>query len=390
MLAEVTAHRRFLHQIPELDVNLSQTLILITGVLRGCRCEYFSPTDGCVCVWFDFGRPETVAFRADMDALPVQEATGAAYSSRHPGAAHADGHDGHAAMALSLAQWISGVSDRTVKKIDDNSETVLWRAREENFPRNILIIFQPSRAAGGADVLCRTGILRRYHVSRVFALKLWPGAPEGVIASRPGALMARSNEINIQISGESVHFARADEGRDALLAGVEFLRRAREMADAAPPPCILRFGVMNSGDSRDMVSGQTELKGVLRTYRDETYQYCRESLIRISGEISRETGCPVSVGLSDGWDAVWNPEDFYCHISNYLSKRFHHAQIIRELDNPVLASEDFAFYQQRAPGILFFLGLGDAPELYSPAFDFHDEIILPAGLEFLKQLALCE
>ena len=412
-LSEVTAHRRYLHQIPELDANPAQTLALISGVLRGHRCEYFFPTEGGLCVWFDFGKPETVAFRADLDASPVQEATGVDYSSRNPGRAHVRGHDGHAAMALSLAQWISRISTRKVSREisgESGDYVISWEAREKDFPRNILILFQPPKAAGGAEALCRTGILERYRVTRIFALRIWPGVPEGVIASRPGAFMARSNDIDIKITGQSARISYTDKKRDknqdnnqdkkrdknygagfdasqdALLTGAEFLRRAQIMADNAPPPCVLKFGVMRSGGDRNFISGETILQGGLRTYQETTYQYCRESLIQISGELSRETGCQISVSMSDGWDAVWNHEKLYKNILNNLNKN--NKIKLLKLKNPVLASEDFSFYQNRTPGVLFFLGVGDAPELYSPAFDFHDELVLPKGLEFLQNLAL--
>ena len=363
MLSEVTAHRRFLHQIPELDDQLPQTLALVNGVLRGYRCNTFSPMDGCVCAWFDYGKPETVAFRANMDALPLQEATGAPYSSRHPGRTHACGHDGHTAVALCLAQWLAG--------------------RTEALPRNVLVIFQPSEeTTGGADRLCRTGILDDYHVTRIFGLQLWPGLPEGIAYSRPGALMARSNEITVKITGRSAPLSHWEEGQDALLAGIRFVQEAYDLTRRLPPPCVLRFGKMVSGTVRNAVSGETTLEGSLRTYQDATFEAVRDGLGRIGADIERKTGCHVATRFGSGYPAVWNDEELYEAVRTGLGP-----DAPALLDRPSLAAEDFSFYQRQIPGVFFFLGIGDTPELHAPNFDFDDEYVLPLGVEFMKKLA---
>ena len=370
MLPEVTAHRRFLHQIPELDDQLPQTLALVNGVLRGHRCQTFSPMDGCVCAWFDYGKAETAAFRGEMDALPLQEATGAPYSSRHPGRMHACGHDAHTAMALSLAQWLS--------------------EKPKGLSRNVLVIFQPSEeTTGGADRLCRTGILDDYHVTRIFGLHLWPGLPKGEIYSRAGGLMSRSNDVTVRITGKSVPLAHWEEGRDALLAGVRFVNAAYDLAEDVPQPCILRFGKFSSGNVRDAVSGETEIAGNLRTYAKETYDECMDGLKRIAVQVSKTTGCQVGIHLSTGYPAVWNHEALFEAVRAGLEPEAGlEESILHPLEKPVLATEDFSFYQKRVPGVFFFLGAGDTPELRSPNFDFDDEAVLPKGVEFLKRLAM--
>ena len=365
MLSSAVIHRRALHRIPELDNCLPETTAYVRSALEALPCTVSSPIPGSVCAFFDAGRAETAAFRADLDALPVTEATGLPYASVHPGIMHACGHDGHAAMALALAESLV--------------------PRLSSLPRNVLLLFQPAEeTTGGADPLCRAGVLEDHAVTRVFGLHLWPGLPAGAVYARPGAMMARSNEVTVTITGKSVHLSRAAEGLDALTAGAEYLRRAYALVDSLPPeePRVLRFGKMVSGTVRNAVSGRTVLEGSLRTYREETYRFCREGLEALGEAIASETGCGAEVYLNEGYPAVWNHEALYETVCRALEP-----DAPALLDAPALAAEDLSFYQRRVPGLFFFLGVGDTPELHAPNFCFDDEAVLPKGASFLEKLA---
>lgn len=360
----VIKYRRALHRIPELDDRLPETCDYVRSALASFDLEAFSPIPSSVCSYVDAGRPETVAFRADMDALPIREATGLSYASSHPGAMHACGHDGNTAMILALAEYTA--------------------AHKAELPRNVLFLFQPSEeTTGGAERLCGTGLLEQFRAARVFAMHLWPKLREGEVYSRPGPIMARSNEVTVTLTGKSVHIGRAAEGIDALTAGADYLRRAYAMADGLPgaEPVVLRFGKMTSGTVRNAVSGETRLEGSLRTFRDETQALCRRGLERIGRELGEETGCGVEVFLSEGYPAVWNHEDLFEAVRSALPE-------VRTLDAPTLTAEDFSFYQRRVPGVFFLLGVGDTAELHSPEFCFDDEAVLPKGLAFLKKLLM--
>ena len=362
MLPSVVIHRRALHRIPELSDQLPETVNYVRSVLSALRCEITSPIPGAVCAWFDAGKAETVAFRADMDALPEEERTGLPYASVHPGTMHACGHDGHTAMALALAEYVS----------EHLSE----------LPRNVLFLFQPAEETfGGARPLCETGILEAHRVARVFGLHLWPGLEAGTLFTRPGPLMARANELKVTITGHSVHISRASQGRDALAAGVDFYQRAAALAASAPPPRVLGFGKFVSGTVRNAVSGETVMEGTLRTYHEDTYAICREGLERIAREVGEKSGCAVDLQISDGYPPVWNHEGLYEQLCRQLGP-----SAPRLLAEPVLAAEDFSFYQSRVPGVFCFLGVGDTAELHAPEFCFDDELVLPRGVEFLKKL----
>ncbi len=365
-MLSVVAYRRALHRVPELDDRLPETCAYVRAALARFGLEPFSPIPSGICAFLDAGRPETVAFRADMDALPVQEATGLPFASAHPGMMHACGHDGHTALVLALAEYAAG--------------------HRESLPRNVLFLFQPSEeTTGGAKRLCEAGVLERYGVRRVFGLHLWPGLEAGKAYCRPGPVMARSNEVTVTLTGKSVHIGRAAEGIDALAAGAEYLRRARTLAEGltGDVPVVLGFGRMASGAVRNAVSGETRLEGTLRTFRDETQALCRQGLEQIGRDIASETGCAVDVYLSEGYPPVWNDEALFETVGAALGD-------LRCLEAPSLTAEDFSFYQRRVPGLFFFLGVGDTAELHSPEFRFDDELVLPKGLELLKRLLMLE
>ena len=164
--------RRALHRIPELDRHLPKTMDYLKNALSGLKCQVFSPMEGALCAWFDYGQPSAIAFRSDADALPVEETTKAPYASTHPGQMHACGHDGHMAILLELARRLNG---------------------KEQLSHNVLLVFQPAEeTTGGARDICRTHVFRDYHVEAIFALHLWPGLEKGVIASRKEEMMSRS------------------------------------------------------------------------------------------------------------------------------------------------------------------------------------------------------
>jgi len=357
---QLIADRRGLHRIPELDRTLPETMAYLKSALSGLDCEVFSPMEGALCAWFDFGRDKAIAFRADADALPIQERTGAAYASRHEGKMHACGHDGHMAILLELA-----------RRLD----------RKQSLPHNVLLVFQPAEeTTGGARDLCACGMFETYGVQAIFGLHLWPGLAPGVIASRKNELMARSCEVTVDIMGRSAHIARAAEGIDALAAGVELYRRAAAMEQALPDTVfrLLKFGKFQSGTVRNALSAHTHMEGSLRAFQDDVFERMQAGLRAIGEQIQREVGCTVTIHMSSGYPAVMNP--------GVLFDRARKAAAFAELDAPSMTAEDFSWYQRSLPGLFFFLGVGDTPALHADTFDF-DETILLKGVQFFEKLA---
>ena len=352
--------RRALHRIPELDRNLPETMAYLKNALKDLNCEVFSPVPGALCAWFDFGARDAIAFRCNADALPVVERTKLPYASRHPGRMHACGHDGHMAILLELARRLS---------------------KKEALPHNVLLIFQPAEETTGcAREICASGIFPKYKVEAIFGMNLWPGLPEGMIASRCDEMMSRSCEVKVDIYGKSSHIATPEEGVDALAAGVEFYRKAVAMEKALPKKVfrLLKFGKFESGTVCNAISDHTRMEGSLRAFQDDVFYTMRAGLVSIGKEIERSTGCTVNIYMNDGYPAILNPRDLHEHVRKAVG--------FFELDRPSMVTEDFSWYQRSLPGMFFFLGAGDVPALHSDEFNFNEEVLLK-GVEFFEELA---
>ena len=357
---QIFADRHALHRIPELQLDLPKTQAYLKEALSSLSCRVFCPCNSALCAFFDFGAAETIAFRADMDALPISEKTGAEYASTHPGVMHACGHDGHMAILLELA-----------RRLD----------RKESLPHNVLLIFQPGEESpGGAKPICDTGVLEEHGVKAVFGLHLWPGLEKGKVFSRRQELMARASEVTLDIYGKSAHIAKASEGIDSLMAGAEFYIRAMEMEHQVPQGVfrLLKFGKFHSGTVRNALSAHTHLEGSLRAFQDAIFEAMAQNLRDIAADVEAKYGCTINLHLADGYPAVLNDDAVFDGVSR--------CHPVEELAEPCMTAEDFAWYQKHVPGVFFFLGLGDTPALHADTFDF-DENLLLTGADFFEKLA---
>lgn len=335
--------RRDLHRIPELDFDLPQTIAYVERVLGGLACEVTHPCRGCVCAYFDAHAERTAAIRADMDALPIEEKTDAAFASEHPGRMHACGHDAHMAMALAAAVEV----DRTL------------RERPGVLKQNVLFVFQPAEeTTGGAKTVCESGIFERYGADRIFGFHVWPDLPAGTIASCAGPLLARSSETHIHIHGQSIHIAKTygvptAESHDAALAAARFLVAERTLMDelGAEEPCICKFGLVEAGTVCNAVAGEAHVAGSLRVFTDSMFDRAREGIRRVLDEACASCGCTYDLDFAEGYPPVDNDPALFASIEPLLPG-------LELVEEPLLIAEDFAFYQRHLPGVFFLLGTG--------------------------------
>lgn len=371
-LERLTRWRRDLHRIPELDFELPETLTYVRRVLGGLSCEVLEPCASSVCAWFDLGRERTVALRSDMDALPVTERTGATYASACPGRMHACGHDGHMAMALAAATWVDDVVSGRVPGVGAG-----------DLPRNVLVVFQPAEeTTGGAALVCASGVFERCRAERIFGFHLWPDLPAGVVASRPGALLARSSEVTVEFAGRSSHIARWREGRDALAAVARFVPSAEALCGRLQKelgePCLLRFGRLEAGTVRNAIAGAARAEGSLRIFSDAMFDRARAAVTVLAENAAKTEGCAVEITFSEGYPPVTNDAALFSVAERALTE-------LRRIDEPLLIAEDFAFYQRALPGVFMLLGTGTGTPLHADTFDF-DERVLLAGVDAYRRL----
>ncbi len=337
----LSQYRRQLHQIPELDTCLPKTVAFVQGVLQPLGCEIFSPTQGSLCAFFDLGKRETVAFRADMDALPITEENAVPYASAHEGRMHACGHDAHMAILLALAQNLQGAK------------------------RNVLLIFQPAEeTTGGAKAICQSGILEKYHVCEIYALHVWPELEKHRVAASCRGMMARSAEVTVEFFGKRAHIAKAEQGVDALLAAASFVVEAKKIEFDG----VLGFGCMQSGTVRNAVSDYARLEGSLRCHDDAVFAQTVEALRALLPNEAK-------LSVSEGYAPMVND-------GALLDKAKGLFPIVPA--EPSFLTDDFSEFLNCVPGIYFRLGLGGGA-LHTPTFDF-DEAVLQTGLNLWRAL----
>ncbi|SCZ77595.1 M20 metallopeptidase family protein [Acidaminobacter hydrogenoformans] len=361
-------HRRALHQIPEVgfqEFKTQQYLISSLKSLEGVVVEVVAKTG--VLAWIQGRSEQSVAFRADMDALEVTEKTGLPYASGHTGKMHACGHDGHMTMALLLAQSLSERRDRLEK--------------------SVLIIFQPAEEGpGGAKVLVEAGILEKYKVEAVYGYHLFPEIASGTFATRSGPIMAMTGEFDIEITGMSAHGAMPHLGSDALLAASSIVSVLQSVVSRNVKPteaAVLTVGKMFSGEKRNVIAGQARLEGTFRAFSKEVFEQAVARMETIVRSVAEGYGCDAHVEIRPMYPPVINDTALAALFTDAVGKEF-----VLEIE-PQMLAEDFAYYQEAVPGLFVFVGCRDAAKghifgLHHECFNFDESVLLNGVAAMLK------
>ena len=355
-MCKLLEYYEYLHAHPELSRQEHHTADFLVQTLT--RMGYAPVRIGETGVYADLVADPAlpwVLMRSDMDALPVTEETGAAYASRNPGVMHACGHDSHMAMLLSAAE----------------------KLREKKLPQNVRFLFQPAEeGVTGAVEMVAAGAVPA-NTAAVFGMHVWPGVPKGKVLVKAGPLMASTTTIQIRSRGLSAHCGTRERGRDALMTMAKILVRSKEAeALANGDGSILFFGMLQSGTSHNIVASEAFMKGTLRTYDPKTRE---RVLAKLEEIIAPEYGTEAEAVYSSFAPAVINPEPLAEQVQKLLPN------VVTEIE-PTRIAEDFSRYQQVAPGVLMWLGVGDTPSLHNSKFLVPKEI-LPLGVDAWVRLA---
>jgi amidohydrolase len=381
-LPDLVAIRHDLHRHPELGYEEHRTCGVVKRELEQAGVEYVGDLAGGTGVMGHLAgqADKAVGLRADMDALPIEEETGAVYASTSPGTMHACGHDGHTTILIGAARVLAQIA----------SETPL--------PRPVSFAFQPAEegGAGGKRMVeegCLAGNVLGPPVENMFGLHGWPRQPLGTVGTRVGPLLAAADKLHITVRGVGSHAAFPHVSRDPIVAAASMISSLQTIAARNVDPLdsiVISITKIEGGTTHNIIPGAVQLMGTVRTLTPETHQIAQQRIHEVAANIAQAHGCEADVDYELGYPVTLNDEAAVQIFTEVARETLGPPRVLT-LDNPVMGGEDFAFYCHQVPSCFFTLGLRpegvDAyPELHQPTFDFNDDAIA-TGIEMFCRLA---
>jgi amidohydrolase len=370
---EITAWRRDLHAHPELQYDVHRTAGGVSEKLKSFGCDDVVTGIGRTGVVGVIrgrkpGGAKVIGMRADMDALPIEEASGVAYKSTVPGKMHACGHDGHTAMLLGAAKYL---------------------AETRNFAGTAVVIFQPAEEGGaGARAMMDDGLFDRFGIEEVFGMHNYPGMPIGQFAIRPGPMMASSDTISVDIEGIGGHAARPHFAVDTVLVGAQIVNQLQSVVSRNVDPldaAVISICMFQAGHANNVIPQHAKLRGTARSLSPKVRDLLQRRVREVVEGTARAYGANAELTYTTGYPVLVNEE----------RKTAFAASVAREVAGkdkvntdcaPLMGAEDFAFMLQERPGAFIYIGNGNSAQLHNPAYDFNDEAI-PAGTSYWVRLA---
>jgi hippurate hydrolase len=373
--SEIAAWRRDLHAHPELMYDLPRTSAFIADKLTAFGCDEVATgigRSGVVGVIrgrkaANGGAPAAVALRADMDALPVTEATGASYASLTPGQMHACGHDGHTAMLLGAAKYLT--------------ET-------RNFAGNAVLVFQPAEEGGaGARAMMEDGLLERFGIEQIYGMHNFPGLPVGQFATRPGSLMAASDYLEINVEGRGGHAARPHQTVDALLVGAQIVNQVQSIVARNVDPvnsAVISICTFKAGHTDNVTPQTAHLTGTARSLSGQVQDLVETRLREVVEGIARIHGATATLEYERNYPVLVNDVRATAFAAG-VARAVAGNDKVDDVMAPLMIAEDFSFLTQARPGAYIFIGNGDSAGLHHPAYDFCEDAI-PFGVSYWARL----
>lgn len=372
--------RRELHRHPEVSFQEHDTTRFVIEKLKELGIPVEQPLEtGCVGILKGGKESDRViALRADIDALAMQEEGEhkQEFLSQRPGCAHCCGHDAHTANLLGAARILSDL--------------------KEELEGTVLLIFQPGEETlpGGGRLLCETGFLQKAGVQKIIGLHTFPGLPPGVVATREGPMMARPDEFEVELIGRGGHAASPHLTVDPIVMAADVITRFQTVVSRSIDPtesAVLTVGKVQAGSTYNVIPGKANLIGTVRTFKRETAMRIRERMEEILKGVAEGAGGSYKFQFNEGYPAVNNDPDMTRDFRK-TAEELLGADSFIEMDRPVMAGEDFAFYQQHFPGTFFFLGSGskEAESTWSwhhPRYNV-DERCFQTGASLMAAVAL--
>jgi hippurate hydrolase len=371
---EITAWRRDLHAHPELMYDVHRTAATVAEKLRSFGCDEVvtgigrTGVVGVIRGVQGDGNGRVIGLRADMDALPITEANDVPYKSTVPGKMHACGHDGHTAMLLGAARYLS--------------ET-------RNFAGTAVVIFQPAEEGGaGGKAMVQDGLMERFRIEEVYGMHNYPGLPIGQFALRPGPLMASADRLTIEIEGRGGHAARPHISIDPILVGAQIINQIQSIVARNVDPlhsAVISICVFQAGSTDNVIPQTAQLRGTARSLTPEVRDLLERRLHEVVTGTAQLYGATAKLTYKRDYPVTRNHERQAAFAASVAAEVVGRDRVDDQAE-PVMGAEDFSFMLEARPGAFIFVGNGDSAGLHHPAYDFDDEVI-PIGTSYWVKLA---
>ena len=370
MQPEIAAWRRDFHENPELLYDTHRTSGIVADKLRDFGCdevvEGIGKTGVVGLIRGNGGPGAVVGLRADMDALPITEATGLPHASKTPGVMHACGHDGHTAMLLGAAKYL---------------------AETRNFSGTVAVIFQPAEeGGGGGDAMVKDGMMDRFDIAEVYGMHNAPGLPIGSFSIRPGAFYAAMDTFEIIVTGRGGHAARPQAAIDTTVVAGQILSALQTIASRNADPqkalVVTVTSFRTDSESFNVIPENVTLRGTVRSFDPELRDLAERRIEEICTRTAAVFDASAAVDYRRGYPPMVNHEaetGFAAEIARKISPEVNTAA------PAVMGGEDFAFMLEARPGAYIQMGNGDTAAVHHPLYDFNDEAI-PVGCSYWVEL----
>jgi amidohydrolase len=368
---DITAWRQDIHANPELLFDTHRTAALVAEKLRAFGCDEVAEGIGRTgVVAVVKGKADTsgkvIGLRADMDALPIKEATGLPYASGTEGKMHACGHDGHTSMLLGAAQYL---------------------AETRNFDGTCVVIFQPAEEGGGGGrEMVEDGMMDRWGIQEVYGMHNWPGVPVGEFQIRAGGFFAATDQFDLTIEGKGGHAAKPHEGIDPTVVASHVIVALQTIASRNVDPVkhvvVSVTAMQTDGDSYNVIPQRVHMKGTIRTHDADVREAAPERVRALAEGIAAGFGARADFTYLPGYPVMVNSEEqtaFAAEVAKAVTGQE------TAVADPIMGGEDFAYMLEARPGAYILVGNGDTAPVHHPEYNFNDEAI-PAGCSWWAEI----
>ena len=369
---EITAIRRDIHRHPELMYDVHRTAGLVADKLKEWGVDEIATGVGQTgVVGIIKGKSQNsgrvIAMRADMDALPIHEETNLPHRSTVPGKMHACGHDGHTAMLLGAAKYLTETRD---------------------FDGTAVLIFQPAEEGGaGAKAMIDDGLITRFGIQEVYGMHNKPGVPVGKFEIRKGPAMAAADQLHIKIEGLGGHAAAPHRVNDPIVASCALVTALQTVASRNADPLdsiVVSVTALNAGEAFNVIPQTAEIKGSVRTLTPETRDLAEKRIGEIVEGVMKAFGMKYQLNYRRGYPVTFNHAGQTDFATSVTKEAFGSDAINTDVP-PTMGSEDFSYMLEERPGAFINIGNGDSAGLHNPHYEFNDAAI-PVGVNYWASL----